>query len=106
MQPIVIVKNGVVFPIEARKTMQAPFSFRINEARIGVQNEFKINEGESPIYFVRKRIHVQAKGQSKTYIYKFCVGVRHADNSVEKHWINVDGSYDSVNNEPEKVKVI
>ncbi len=102
MKPICLVKNGLVFPIEKLGYIERPFAFKIADSRLGFPNQFNVGVDEQPVYFARKRMRVKGGKVVEHYIHRYCVGVRRNDGSVEKHWINPDGSYDCLNTEPDK----
>jgi len=100
-ESIFLVKNGLAFPVERLGFIQRPFSFKIAETRLGYPNEFLIRDGEQPIYFKRMRMRMKGGQVQERFIHRICVGVRRPDGSMEKHWINPDGSYDCPNLEPD-----
>lgn len=100
--PICLVKNGLVYPIENLGLIERPFAFRIAEDRLGVPNQFQVSSEEQPIYFARRRMRVK-KGQIvERYVHLYCVGVRRKDGSTEKHWVTPRGEYAGLNLEPDK----
>lgn len=101
MNPICLVKNGLVFPIERLGYIERPFSFKISDERLGFPNQFLVKEDEQPIYFKRMRMKMKGNKMVDRYVHRFCVGVRRSDGLVEKHWIMPSGEYDCLNTEPD-----
>lgn len=96
MNPIHLIKNGIVFPIEKLGLISLPFSFRLLDGK-----EFLVKEKEQPIFFTRQRMRVSGAGNVKSkYIHRYCVGINREDGSQEKSWIYPDGTFDVTGDKP------
>jgi len=96
MNPIHLIKNGIVFPIEKLGLIDLPFSFRLPDGK-----EFLVKEDEQPLFFARKRMRVSGNGKVKSqYIHRYCVGSNKNDGTQEKNWIFPDGTFDVTGDKP------
>lgn len=100
--PISLEKNGLIYSVEKLGSLQRPFIFVIPDKRISVPNKFLVNENDQPIFFARKRMRVRGGKVLEHFVYRYCIGVRHADGNCEKFWIMPNGDFDGLNNEPDK----
>ena len=106
-QPVCVLKNGLVLPLESLKHVEAPFQFLISGK--GKQlldgrevREFEITPGDKVIYFQRKRMKVVKGVVVAHFVYRICIGCVKADGTDDRHWISPTGDYIEQNLEPMK----
>jgi hypothetical protein len=100
--PIVLLKNGLAYNINKLNILKTPFSFLIPDRRLSIPNNFLVKENEQPIFFARKRMKIKSGKITEHFIYRYCVGTKRLDGTVEKFWIMPNGDFDGPNTEPDK----
>lgn len=105
--PVVVVKNGVVLPMESLQFVEAPFNFVISgKGKCNLDGseikEFPIDAEDKVVYFQRKRMKISKGKVVAHYVYRICIGRIRPDGKDERHWISPDGDYIEPNLEPMK----
>ena len=95
--PIQLIKNGVVIPIQGLSYIEPPFDFVCKDGY-----KLSVVQGEKAIYFQRKRMKISKGKVVAHFVHRICIGVLHANGLDDKHWISPDGIYQEVNLEPFK----
>jgi hypothetical protein len=94
--PVILVKNGIAFPLERMYQLEKPFSFQTVDGK-----SFEVAVDQDPVYFLRKRMRVSGKGQVKEhYIHRICVGAKTRDGEIQKNWVFPDGNFDVTGETP------
>jgi len=90
MNPIMLIKNGIAYPIEKLGFIDRPFAFLLPDGK-----QFQIQTNEQPIFFVRKRARISGDGKMKeNYIHRYCIGKKTEQGTTHKNWIYPNGKFD------------
>ena len=95
--PIFILKDSIEYPVEQLRALATPFSF-VTQGNC----EFFLSETDSPIYFVRRQMHVKGGKVLSNTIARICFGKKTLDGRLIRHWLSPEGEYLGLNLEPIK----
>lgn len=94
---VCISKNGVILPVESLRVVETPFEFIS-----GTGKRFFVGQGDTPVYFQRKRMKIHKGRVVEHYVYRICVGCIRQDGTSDRYWLDADGNYIGLNTEPLK----